>query len=270
MLNFLSFIDAPDHSLLCVGAHGKLHLLNIESAELAYGPLEASVPRHAAVGFLDGNDVLAALDAGGLRLYDLRTGELTTPKVEMSSTANGVAWGRVRDRDVVVTGHFATVRVWNPRTGRKITELRFGTGIGAISVRQTGGDRLLVAVSGPGLVLTELRRPLPECSACTHSAFRRRAIANGTGGAGFRPPWSEYRSTLRITFSAMTIRIAGTSCSYEAAANAIRQPSRAHVDGIPAGRVPLAYLESLRDVPPPIRRDHRHPLVPAGAQARVG
>jgi hypothetical protein len=44
-----------------------------------------------------------------------------------------------------------------PRTGREITELRVGTRIGAMSVRQTDGDRLLVAVSGPGLVLTELR-----------------------------------------------------------------------------------------------------------------
>jgi hypothetical protein len=75
----------------------------------------------------------------------------------MPSTANGIAWGRVGDRDVVVTAHFATVRVWNPRTGRKITELRFGTHIGAMSVQQTDGGQLLVAVSGPGLVLTELR-----------------------------------------------------------------------------------------------------------------
>ena len=113
--------------------------------------------RHAAVGYLDGADVLAALDANGLWLYDLRTGKPTIPPVEMSSTANGIAWGRVGNRDVVVTAHFATVRVWNPRTGRKITELRFGTRIGAMSVQQIDGGGLLVAVSGPGVVLTELR-----------------------------------------------------------------------------------------------------------------
>jgi hypothetical protein len=57
----------------------------------------------------------------------------------------------------VVTAHFATVSVRNPRTGRKITDLRFGTRIDAMSVKQTDGGRLLVAMSGPGLVLTELR-----------------------------------------------------------------------------------------------------------------
>jgi len=153
----LRFIDAPDHPLLAVRADHKLHLLDIESGRRVRDVLPVALPAHAAVGSLDGADVLAALDADGLRLYDLRTGELTIPPVEISSTASGIAWGRVGDRDLVVTAHFATVRVWNPRTGRKITELRFGTRIGAMSVRQTAGDRLLVAVSGPGLVLTELR-----------------------------------------------------------------------------------------------------------------
>jgi WD40 repeat protein len=153
----LRLIDAPDHPLLAVGAGRTLHLLDVDSGRRVRDPLPLALPRHAAVGSLDGANVLATLDADGLRLYDLRTGELTIPPVEMSSTASGIAWGRVGDRDVVVTAHFATVRVWNPRTGRKITELRVGTRIGAMSVRQTDGDRLLVAVSGPGLVLTELR-----------------------------------------------------------------------------------------------------------------
>ena len=153
------FIDAPGYPLLGVWAHDEVYLLDIESGKpnrLIRTDLPVSLP-HVAVGRLDGADVLAVLDTDGLRLYDLRTGKLTIPPVEMSSTANGIAWGRVADRDVVVTAHFATVRAWNPRTGRKITELRFGTQIGAMSVRQTGDGRLLVAVSGPGLVLTELR-----------------------------------------------------------------------------------------------------------------
>lgn len=153
----LRFIDAPDRPLLGVAAGGRLHLLDVESWRRVCDPLPVSLPPHAAVGSLDGANVLAALDADGLRLYDLRTGELTIQPVEMSSTASGVAWGRVGDRDMVVTGHFATVRVWNPRTGRKITELRFGTRIGAMSVQPTDDGSLLVAVSGPGLVVTELR-----------------------------------------------------------------------------------------------------------------
>ena len=38
------------------------------------------------------------------------------------------------------------------------TELRFGTQIGAMSVLQLNDGRLRVAVSGPGLVVTELRK----------------------------------------------------------------------------------------------------------------
>ena len=157
----LRFIDAPDRPVLGIAAAGTLNLLDAASGEPVRGPLPVPLPRHAAVGSLDGADVLATLDEAGLQLYDLRTGELTIPPVEIPSTASGVAWGRVGDRDVVVTAHFATVRVWNPRTGRKITELRFGTRIGAMSVRQADGGRLRVAVSGPGLVVTDLREVSP-------------------------------------------------------------------------------------------------------------
>ena len=157
----LSFIDAPDHPLLAVGAHGKLHLLDVESRKRVRAPLPISPPHQAAVGRLDGVGVLAVLDADGLRLYDLRTGELAIEPVKISSTPNRIAWARVGDRDVVVTAHFATIRVWNPRTGRKITELPFGTHIGAMSLQQTDRGQLLVAVSGPGLVLTELREISP-------------------------------------------------------------------------------------------------------------
>jgi hypothetical protein len=91
---------------------------------------------------LDGTEILAVLDSDGLRLFDLETGKQTIPPVEMRTTAKGVAWGRVDDLEIVVTAHFATVRVWNPRTGRKITELRLGTRIDAISLRNAGDGRL--------------------------------------------------------------------------------------------------------------------------------
>ncbi len=151
------FIDAPGRPLLGVGTGDKLHVLDIESGRRMRPPLPAKLPPHAAVGCLDGTDVLAVLDSDGLRLFDLETGKQTIPPVEMRTTAKGVAWGRVDDRDVLVTAHFATVRVWNPRTGRKITELRVGTRIGAISLRNASKGRLMIALSGPGLVLTELR-----------------------------------------------------------------------------------------------------------------
>jgi hypothetical protein len=150
------FIDAPGRPLLAVGAPRVLHVLDTESGEDTGVTLPTKLPEHAAVGQLDGANVLAALNPDGLRLFDLRTGKETMPTIEMSTTASGVAWGRVDDRDVVITAHFATVRVWNPRTGRKITELRLGTRIGAMSLDDTDNGRLIIAVSGPGIVLTEL------------------------------------------------------------------------------------------------------------------
>ena len=158
---------APVESLAFGEVDGRTMLVTgcLDGNTRLWDPMRASAARVAVEGWfpsvaVDASVVVAESDNGhvrALRLYDLRTGELTIPPVEMSSTANGIAWGRVGDRDVVITAHFATVRVWNPRTGRKITELPFGTRIGAMSVQQTDGGRLLVAVSGPGLVLTDLR-----------------------------------------------------------------------------------------------------------------
>ena len=60
-------------------------------------------------------------------------------------------------RDVVLTGHHSTVRVWNPFTGRKLTQLAVGTPIDSVDVQSTEDGRLFVAVGGPRLLLTELR-----------------------------------------------------------------------------------------------------------------
>jgi WD40 repeat protein len=144
--NSIRFIDAPDHPLLAVGVglpvavDRTLHLPEIESGQHVGDPVLQPWPLHAAVGSLDSALILAAPAADSLRLSDLRTAALTIPPVEMPYITAGVAWGRVGDRDVVVTAHAATVRVWNPRTGRKITELPFGTNIGAMSVLQTEDD----------------------------------------------------------------------------------------------------------------------------------
>jgi WD40 repeat protein len=151
------FINAPGRPLLGVGTPDELLLLDVESGGRLDARLAMTLPEHASVGRLDEMRILAALDSDGLRLFDLATGEQTIAPIEMSTTASGVAWGRVDDRDVLVTAHFATVRVWNPRTGRKITELRLGTRIGGMSVRDDEDGKLMVAISGPGLLLTELR-----------------------------------------------------------------------------------------------------------------
>src|SRR5207247_1660565 len=82
--------------------------------------------------------------------------EPTLPPIEIRGTPNGIAFGRLGDRDLLLTAHFATIRVWNPRTGRKVAELPFGTKISGMSVHQTADDSILVAVRGPGVVVGEL------------------------------------------------------------------------------------------------------------------
>ncbi|SIT58650.1 hypothetical protein BQ8794_50752 [Mesorhizobium prunaredense] len=152
----LGLVPSPGRALLAVEGERGVHLLDAETGEPLYDPLPGTLPRHASVCHLDGAEVLAALDPGGLRLYDLRSGELTLPPLEMSNTANGIAWVRVGDRELLVTAHFATVRVWNPRTGRKVSEVPFGTEIAAMAVHEATDGAVTVAVSGPGMVLLRM------------------------------------------------------------------------------------------------------------------
>jgi hypothetical protein len=150
------FIDVSGRPLVVVRASDSWQLLDAESGHRVRRPLQLGWADLQAAGRVDGVDILATQDLGGLVLTDLASGKPTIPTIKMPSRAARLAFGGVGQLDVIVTAHFATVRVWNPRTGRKITELPFGTGITDMSVRKTDGG-LLVAVSGPGIVLTELR-----------------------------------------------------------------------------------------------------------------
>jgi hypothetical protein len=94
--------------------------------------------------------------SGRLRLCDVSSGADRIPPITTSYTARGVAFARVGEREVVLTAHFATVRVWNPYTGRRLAQLPFGTNIEAMAVHSSPDGIVHVAVAGPGLLLTEL------------------------------------------------------------------------------------------------------------------
>ncbi|OLT00491.1 hypothetical protein BJF90_34840 [Pseudonocardia sp. CNS-004] len=155
-VNQLRFVPSPGRALLAVEDDAGVHLLDAARGAPVSASLPTTLPSHAAVGRLDGTNVLAMLDTDGLRLHDLRSGELTLPPLEMSNTANGIAWVRVGDRELLVTAHYATVRVWNPRTGRKVSELPFGTEIASMAVHSVADHAATIAVSGPGVVLVDL------------------------------------------------------------------------------------------------------------------
>jgi hypothetical protein len=158
----LGFLARDGRVLLALTDRNRLHLLDVDTGNPVLHPQPVGWTS-PSLALADVGDVatLAILDDQELRLLDLATGEPRVPTVPIRSTPHGLAFGRVGGRQLLLSAHFATVRVWNPRTGRKVTQLPFGTSIDAMSVHQVADDRLVVAVSGPGVVLVELREAPP-------------------------------------------------------------------------------------------------------------
>jgi hypothetical protein len=157
----LTFFKAQGRALLAALMEDHVHLLDPSSGRPWRYPRQPWQPWHAAATIRD-VEILAILDGDGVRIHALATGEPTLPPIEIPGTPNGIAFGRLGDRDLLLTAHFATIRVWNPRTGRKVAELPFGTKISGMSVHQAADDSILVAVGGPGIVVVELRE-VPSC-----------------------------------------------------------------------------------------------------------
>jgi WD40 repeat protein len=135
-----------------------LRLVDVGGRELIGEPIRIdSQSASVALGELEGEAVIAVLTPGTIRLCDAVTGKDRIAPVETSLSPRAVKFARVGSRDVVLTAHHSTVRVWNPFTGRKLTQLAFGTPIDSVDVHSTDDGRLFVAVGGPGLLLTELR-----------------------------------------------------------------------------------------------------------------
>jgi WD40 repeat protein len=155
----LSFFSSRGRILLALLDQGKLELRDVESGQTWGAPVPVNQwTSHVALGVIDDIEVVAVFEPNQLRLLDVQAGnELVRPIAVPGTKAVGIAFGQTAGRDLLVTAHRATVRIWNPRTGRKLSELPFSTGIDAMSVDQTSDGRLLIGVGGPGVVLVELR-----------------------------------------------------------------------------------------------------------------
>ncbi|MCY7399870.1 MAG: WD40 repeat domain-containing protein [Nocardioides sp.] len=115
-----------------------------------------------ALGSFDGSQALAVLSYGALRLWDPRSYSALVRPSEIPVSARRVAWAHLGDRDVLLTMHFAPVRVWNPHTGRKLAELPLGTSIDTMAVHSGPQGRVHVAIGGPGLVFTDLHEAVVD------------------------------------------------------------------------------------------------------------
>jgi hypothetical protein len=120
-------------------------------------PVEGvSADAYTALGTLEGQQVLAILCPYELRLCDAASGKDQIAPIRTSPTARAVAFAKLGQRDILITAHSATIRAWNPFTGRMLTQLPLGTNLDAMSVRNSPDGTTQVAIGGPGLLLTQL------------------------------------------------------------------------------------------------------------------
>ena len=175
----LGFHVSRGRTWLAVTDDRWLTLLDVEDGT----PLGANVEVYSgrwpiAVGTLEGEQVLAILGLGQLRLCDVATGRDRIPPIRTSLTARAVAFARLGQQDIVLTAHHATVRVWNPFTGRKLTQLPFGTNIDVMAVHSSPDGTVQVAVGGPGLLSTQLQRShnLPGAPASAENPLPSAAV----------------------------------------------------------------------------------------------
>jgi hypothetical protein len=158
----VAFLSGEELDALAVIFDDHIEVYDLASGEPHGPPVPVAAgdwTRHLAMATIDGTDVLAVWGPEGVQFWDVAAGTAYAPPIGISGTRRNIAFGRVGGRQILLTAHFATVRAWDPRTGRRVAELPFGTSIDAMAVEHTADGRLLVAVSGPGIVVTELFDP---------------------------------------------------------------------------------------------------------------
>ncbi|UJV43950.1 AAA family ATPase [Streptomyces sp. AMCC400023] len=154
----LAFLSGPEHQALAVVFDDRVQLYDPATTDPEGSAIR--LPRVTgllAMDTIDGTDVLAVRDDSGVQIREVATGADFASPIVTPSRPKGLAFGRVDGREVLLTAHLATVRVWNPRTGRLISELPFGTTIDSAAAVMAPDGGLLVAVGGPGIAVTELR-----------------------------------------------------------------------------------------------------------------
>ena len=134
-----------------------IEILDVQEGQPKWPAVKTRSTPVVALGRLGGVDVLAFSRAEGVGLWNLSEGVPYGPGVHHTGAWSGLAFASVGGRDVLISAHTQTVRAWNPRTGRLLGELPFGTTISSVAVGATAEGYALVAVSGPGVAVAELR-----------------------------------------------------------------------------------------------------------------
>jgi hypothetical protein len=141
--------------LLAVMSDSGLDFVDLDGGEPPWPRIEGRWITSCAVGRLGDVDVCALPRDDGIGLWNLVDGTPYGPGI--AHRAGRLAFVNVRGRDLLLSGHSATVRAWHPRTGRLVSELPFGTLISSFAAMPQDGGNVLVAVSGPGVAVAELR-----------------------------------------------------------------------------------------------------------------
>lgn len=151
------FVEGTERALLAVAVDGEVLFMEpATDAPIRRIPVQDYSSRVCA-GSLDGRDVLGWTNSGLLHIWDVSAAAPHRAPFPLTGWARGMAFAKLGDRDLVLAMHNATVRAYNPQTGRLVTELPFGTTINAFSVLPgITDDHVLVAVGGPGVMVTEL------------------------------------------------------------------------------------------------------------------
>lgn len=153
----LRFLDTDTGPVLAVVREDGVALLDVQTGAARWPTVQLAISSPEVALYRFGElDVLAFWRADGIGLWDLTAAKPYGPGVHYPGGQNGLAMASVDGQDVLLSGHFATVRAWNPRTGRLVSELPFGTGIESFAVTRTADGPTLFAVSGPGVAVTEL------------------------------------------------------------------------------------------------------------------
>jgi len=151
------FVNGTDKALLAAVVDDAVVVVDLaDDVPPRSLPVQAHGSRVCA-GTVDGADVLGWTHSGLAHIWDVHAAAPYRPSFPLTGWAREMAFANLGDRDLVLAMHKATVRAYNPQTGRLVTELPFGTTINAFSVLPgTTEDHLVLAIGGPGVMVTEL------------------------------------------------------------------------------------------------------------------
>lgn len=162
------FLDAGDAVWYAVSDGSSMELIDVRSRSQVGRTLHTSSWPRSGLGTLRHELALAIIGELSVEIVDPLTGSKIGADIELPTPAFAVAWAGSAGAEVLLTTHHSTVRVWSPRTGRKVAELPFGTAIDAVATHTTPSGGVYVAVSGPGVVMTRLLPPpAPDLSSET-------------------------------------------------------------------------------------------------------